>query len=77
MTPGLQRVVSGATRAFGPQCSPRWDVLRGVPAYLGGSELLGMKAKSRRGKKSLGPIIPKPLVRFGCILRSRNKPHEL
>lgn len=37
--------------------------------YLGDSELLGMKAKSRRGKKSLGPIIPKPLVRFGCILQ--------
>lgn len=56
---------------------PHWSPpRRGVLAYLGGSELLGMKAKSRRGKKSLGPIIPKPLVRFGCILRSRNKPRE-
>lgn len=49
---------------------------QGVLAYLGVSELLGMKAKSRRGKKSLGPIIPKPLVRFGCILCGRNQPPE-
>lgn len=48
-----------------------------VSAYLGGSELLGMKAKSRRGKKSLGPIMPKPLVRFGCILCGTNTPREL
>lgn len=40
-------------------------------AYLGDSELFGMKAKSRRGKKSLGPIMPKPLVRLGCILQNR------
>lgn len=39
--------------------------------YLGDRELLGMKAKSRRGKKSLGPIMPKPLVRLGCILQNR------
>lgn len=36
--------------------------------YLGERELLGTKAKSRRGKKSLGPIMPKPFVKLGCIL---------
>lgn len=56
------------TGTLSPHCSA---CCRVAQPYLGDSELLGMKAKSRRGKKSLGPIMPKPLVRFGCILQSR------
>lgn len=68
-----EAVRAAGTRAAqgGPGGLPRGTACLGGAVYLGDSELLGMKAKSRRGKKSLGPIMPKPLVRLGCILQNR------
>lgn len=63
----LSKGMGALTHTAEPRTPPRAP--GAAQPYLGGSELLGMKAKSRRGKKSLGPIIPKPLVRFGCILQ--------
>lgn len=36
--------------------------------HLGDRAFLGMKAKSSKGKNSLGPMIPNPFVRLVCSL---------
>lgn len=43
--------------------------------HLDERAFLGMKAKSRRGKNSLGPMMPNPFVRFAWSLKGRKKKH--
>lgn len=42
-----------------------------VDVYLGERAFLGMKAKSSKGKNSLGPMIPNPFVKFAWSLEKK------